>query len=248
MKVSRKPRGKKQDSEINIFHRERIENTGHPGTKRFVDPNKLYIGNLPFDATEDDMMAWIRKHLGTTADVYSVKVIRDWRWQRKSKGYGFIEFIDPIRATSAIMTLKNQHLKGRIVVLNQGRKKPEPKTYIVKRRSAPLLLTTEEGPVNGGLRDAAGIDNDYDDEDLLGGYTLDENADVDIDEIFDKDGNIFDDNSEYDEEMPYDGIFEEEYKLERSLSDDEKKLNRQQRREIAKKRGNRKLPEKGFAP
>ena len=135
MKVSK---GKSKHSKSNSLHttnqyRKRI--AGKPGSKHFLDPNKVFVGNLSFDATVDDLKAFLKQHLGGLNSVESVKIIHDWK-TNKSKGFGFVQFYDPIFATSAMESIKNKKLKGRVIRLDQGRKKDdlENRVLFVKKR------------------------------------------------------------------------------------------------------------------
>ena len=57
---------------------------------------KLYVGNLPFSATEDEIRALFEKH-GT---VVSVNLIND-RETGRPRGFGFVEMEDPTAAMSS---------------------------------------------------------------------------------------------------------------------------------------------------
>ncbi|EED87040.1 RNA binding protein, partial [Thalassiosira pseudonana CCMP1335] len=100
------------------------QTAGRPGTKKFIDPNKVFIGNLPFDATEEDVNQLFATHWGR---IESVKIVRDWK-SGKSKGYGFIQFYEPMVATSAMKSVnegKGLRIKGRPIRLDQGARKED---------------------------------------------------------------------------------------------------------------------------
>ncbi|KAL3782563.1 hypothetical protein ACHAW5_004871 [Stephanodiscus triporus] len=85
---------------------ERLRSAGRPGTKNFVDPTKVFVGNLPFDATESDVVRALAAYWNVDEDavderVQSVRIVRDWR-SGESKGYGFLQFYDAMVATSAM--------------------------------------------------------------------------------------------------------------------------------------------------
>lgn len=92
------------DSSIGTLHMERIASAGRAGTKRFIDPCKVYIGNLPFSYTDSMLNDWIcNTVLGLPAStvINQCKIIYDWKTSR-SKGYGFVVVTEPIYATILI--------------------------------------------------------------------------------------------------------------------------------------------------
>lgn len=58
---------------------------------------KLYVGNLPFSTTEDDL----RELFSQYGEVVSVRVITD-RETGRSRGFGFVEMEDASQATQAL--------------------------------------------------------------------------------------------------------------------------------------------------
>jgi len=145
MKVSsqkNRNRSSKSSSLIETNNR-RIQTAGRPGTKKFTDPNKVFCGNLPFDATEDDVMELFSDHwnvpLESVGDrIESVKIIRDWK-TGKSKGYGFIQFYEPMVATSAMESVnkgkgKGWRIKGRKMRLDQGKRNPSDDEEYAKKK------------------------------------------------------------------------------------------------------------------
>ena len=104
MKVSK---GKSKHSKANTLHtmnqhRKRI--AGKPGNKHFLDPNKVFIGNLSYDSTAEDVKDFLKTHLGGLHTIESVKIIYDWK-TNKSKGFGFIQFIEPMFATFKVCNI-----------------------------------------------------------------------------------------------------------------------------------------------
>lgn len=59
MKVSKGKSKHSKSNSINTLNNERKKLAGRRGTKNFVDPNKVFVGNLPYDADEDEIMEWI---------------------------------------------------------------------------------------------------------------------------------------------------------------------------------------------
>lgn len=64
---------------------------------------KIFVGNLPWKATEDSLKALFEEH----GAVVSVKIIND-QYTGKSKGFGFIEMEDGDSANAAIRELNDK--------------------------------------------------------------------------------------------------------------------------------------------
>ncbi|MDQ5857044.1 MAG: RNA-binding protein [Acidobacteriota bacterium] len=79
---------------------------------------KLYVGNLPYNTTEDDLRNLFSQYGG----VDSVAVITD-RETGRSKGFGFVEFGNDSEARSAIQALSGQEYGGRALTVNEARPK-----------------------------------------------------------------------------------------------------------------------------
>ncbi len=79
--------------------------------------NQLYIGNLPFSAREDDVEAFF-EHYG---EVESVRIIRDRR-SRRSKGFGFVTYVDTLSATQAL-ELNQEDFCGRALIVRFAKKR-----------------------------------------------------------------------------------------------------------------------------
>jgi cold-inducible RNA-binding protein len=77
---------------------------------------KLYVGNLPFTVSEDDLSA----KLSEFGQVESVKIISD-RDTGRSKGFGFVEMSSDAEASSAINALNGKDFGGRPMVVNEAR-------------------------------------------------------------------------------------------------------------------------------
>ena len=70
--------------------------------------NKLYVGNIPFQASDEDL----KTHFDTVAPVSSAKIIFD-KFNNRSKGFGFVEFDTEEQARSALAELDGKELHGR---------------------------------------------------------------------------------------------------------------------------------------
>ena len=79
---------------------------------------KLYVGNLPFTATDDQVSQLFGQH-GT---VHSVALIND-RETGRPRGFGFIEMDDDV-ISNVIQALDGKELGGRALRVNQAEDKP----------------------------------------------------------------------------------------------------------------------------
>jgi len=76
----------------------------------------IYVGNLPREATEDDL----RQAFEAFGEVTSAKIITD-KYTGDSKGFGFVEMPKGPEAQSAISGLDGKDLKGRNLRVNEAR-------------------------------------------------------------------------------------------------------------------------------
>jgi len=81
-------------------------------------PVRLFVGNLPYDATEED----IRAHFATAGSVLNVFVPLDRETGRK-RGFAFVEFNGATEAQEAIRLFNNQPFRGRPLAVNEARAK-----------------------------------------------------------------------------------------------------------------------------
>ena len=78
---------------------------------------KLYIGNLPFQATEEQINALFTQTGVTTA---AVTLVRD-RFSGQPRGFGFVEVQSDEEAERAIQGLNGHDFMGRNIVVNEAR-------------------------------------------------------------------------------------------------------------------------------
>jgi len=81
---------------------------------------KLYVGNLPFDTTEDA----IREMFAASGTVVSVALIKD-RATGYSKGFGFVEMSSQQEAQDAIKALNGRMVGDRQLAVSIARPKEE---------------------------------------------------------------------------------------------------------------------------
>jgi cold-inducible RNA-binding protein len=77
---------------------------------------KLYVGNLSFDATEEELRHLFEPH----GAVESARVVAD-RDSGRSRGFGFIEMTSDSEAESAIAALNGAQVGGRALIVNEAR-------------------------------------------------------------------------------------------------------------------------------
>jgi RNA recognition motif-containing protein len=94
---------------------------------------KLYVGNLPFQTTSDDL----RDHFAQAGNVESAQVVED-RMTGRSRGFGFVEMTTPEEAAAAIEQFNGKDFKGRNLTVNEARPR------------------TDRGPGNYGNRGGGG--------------------------------------------------------------------------------------------
>ncbi|MCA9101579.1 MAG: RNA-binding protein [Pirellulales bacterium] len=76
----------------------------------------IYVGNLSYDATEDD----IRQAFAAYGTVTSVNIITD-RETGRSRGFAFVEMSDRSESEAAIEALNLQKIAGRAVTVNEAK-------------------------------------------------------------------------------------------------------------------------------
>lgn len=101
---------------------------------------KLYVGNLSYSTTEDDLRS-LFEEVGAVA---SCDVILD-RFTSKSRGFAFVEMATHEDAQNAIAQCHNKEFQGRNLVVNEARPREE--------------RGPREG--RGGPRDFGGGDSGY---------------------------------------------------------------------------------------
>ena len=98
---------------------------------------KLFVGNLPYAATEADITDFFTQ-AGVTVD--SVNVMRD-RFTGEARGFGFVEINDDGAANRAIEACNGRDLMGRALVVNEAR---------------PMVPREGGGGGGGGRREGGG--------------------------------------------------------------------------------------------
>src|SRR5216684_41664 len=81
---------------------------------------RLYVGNLPFDLSEDQLHELFSVH----GQVASTKLITDFNTGR-SRGFGFVEMNTDEEAKAAIDKMNKSKVGDRELVVNEARPRPE---------------------------------------------------------------------------------------------------------------------------
>ena len=79
---------------------------------------KLYVGNLPFTVTEDELRSAFERH----GSVESVAVITD-RETGRPRGFGFVEMEDASAADAAMRALDGSDFDGRNIKVNEAQER-----------------------------------------------------------------------------------------------------------------------------
>jgi len=81
---------------------------------------KLYVGNLSFETTDNDLRDLFAQH-GTVTDV---AILTD-RETGRSRGFGFVTMGDATAANAAISALNGKEVSGRALTVNEARAREE---------------------------------------------------------------------------------------------------------------------------
>src|SRR2546421_1799293 len=83
---------------------------------------KLYVGNLSFETTENDLQDLFEQH----GQVSEVTLMMD-RMTGKSRGFAFITMNDKAQADAAMAALNGKDLNGRALNVNEARPREDRK-------------------------------------------------------------------------------------------------------------------------
>ena len=91
---------------------------------------KLYVGNLSFDTTENDLQDLFEQH----GAVREVALIND-RVTGRSRGFAFVTMTDAAAGTAAMNALNGKEVQGRALTVNEARAREErPRQFANSRR------------------------------------------------------------------------------------------------------------------
>lgn len=78
--------------------------------------SKIYVGGLPYSATEEQLSELFAAH----GHVESARVITD-KFTGQSRGFGFVEMTSAEEAKAAIAALNGTQMGGRTLTVNEAR-------------------------------------------------------------------------------------------------------------------------------
>ena len=81
---------------------------------------KLYVGNLSYDTTENDLQDLFSQH----GPVSEVVILQD-RETGRGRGFGFVTMGTPEGAQAAIQALNGKEVQGRALTVNEARPREE---------------------------------------------------------------------------------------------------------------------------
>ena len=80
----------------------------------------IYVGNLSWSMTDDDLMNLFTEY----GSVTSAKILKD-KMNGRSKGFGFVEMEDDEAAKAAIAALNETEVQGRKLIVNESQPRAE---------------------------------------------------------------------------------------------------------------------------
>ena len=80
---------------------------------------KIYVGNLSFDTTEEDLR---EAFVSTGGQIETLDVVKD-KYSGQSRGFAFVEISSKEAAQTAIRELNGKQLNGRALSVNEARPK-----------------------------------------------------------------------------------------------------------------------------
>ena len=81
---------------------------------------KLYVGNLSFETTENDLQDLFEQH----GQVGEIHLMMD-RMTGRSRGFAFVTINDNAQATAAMTALNGKDLNGRPLTVSEARPREE---------------------------------------------------------------------------------------------------------------------------
>src|SRR3989304_472015 len=95
----------------------RSESPSRDAGRRSHPVKKLYVGNVPYQATEEELRSFFEQ-AGVTVE--SAALVRD-RYSGEPRGFGFVEIVDDNQAQQAIDSLNGKDFLGRNLLVNEAR-------------------------------------------------------------------------------------------------------------------------------
>lgn len=82
---------------------------------------KLFVGNLNFTTTEDELLEFLEEY----AEITAVKIIKD-KDSGRSKGFGFIEVPTDEQADLILDNVNGAELHGKVLKVDHAKEKEKP--------------------------------------------------------------------------------------------------------------------------
>ena len=101
---------------------------------------ELYVGNLPYETTEDDL----RRLFSVAGNVQAVHLITD-PVSGKSKGCGYVKMTTVSEAIEAINCLDGALIEGRIIAVSEAREQKPQKPQQRAGGNRPRRTGTGDG-------------------------------------------------------------------------------------------------------
>lgn len=81
---------------------------------------RIFVGNLPFSATEEQLHELFSKH----GEVTSAEIVKD-KFTDRSRGFAFVEMATNEAAQAAISALNGYQMNGRPLTVNEARSRKD---------------------------------------------------------------------------------------------------------------------------
>lgn len=81
---------------------------------------RVFVGNLPFNATEDQLRELFSQH----GEVVSAEMVKD-KFTERSRGFAFVEMATDEAAAAAVAALNQHQMDGRPLTVNEARARTE---------------------------------------------------------------------------------------------------------------------------
>lgn len=102
-----------------------------PPMELVAETGRLFVRNLAYSCTEDDLKALFSKH-GPVAEIH-IPIAKD---TKQPRGYAFVMYLIPEHAVKAMMALHGSIFQGRIIEVLAGQEKPQPKVDVTDEKSS----------------------------------------------------------------------------------------------------------------
>lgn len=141
--------------------------------------HRLYVGNIHFSVTEDDL----KEVFGAFGELEFVQLQKEETG--RSKGYGFVQYVDPANAKAALSDMNGFEIAGRPIRVGLGNDKftPETTASLLQRFGTQQAFQGSSFSGAGGRGAHAGGSNNFDrasgrDEKGAGGASALDDSDV----------------------------------------------------------------------